>query len=111
MIYNKTSKGSIFNCEECKSIHIEFNNLNINFSSKEKYLFFAEHIHSIDGFKWADLNKDTSYTRKIMIPIGNGNCNFMLHPWELEDLKKLCTLNLFEPKFEFSTELLDYSLN
>lgn len=111
MIYNKTSEGSIFKCEECKSIHIEFHNLNINFSSEEKYTEFAKHIHNIDGEKWASLNTSTPYKRKIMIPIGTGNCNFILHPGELENLKNLCQLNLFDSKFHFTKELLEYCLN
>jgi hypothetical protein len=85
--------------------------LNINFSSSLKYEEFAEFLHQLDADEWISVNKDTPYQRKIMIPLGKGNINFMLHAGELEDLKRLCIRHLEADLIPFKELRIDYSLN
>ncbi|WP_321281794.1 DUF6686 family protein [Marinifilum fragile] len=111
MIYNRTSNGCLFKCDSCQSIHMEFNNMNINFSSKDKYYQFAEYLHDINIAAAVKQNAHSPYQRKIVIPIGSGSCNFMLHPGELEDLKRLCLLRLDTNILNMSKLEIDFSLN
>ena len=111
MVYNRTSNGSLFRCEKCQSIHLEFNNLNINFSNPNNYHEFAKYLHQINADEWVRINKDSPYHRKIVIPLGNGNANFMLHAGELEDLKRLCIKSLTQNLIHISQLNIDYSLN
>ena len=90
---------------------MEFNNININFSTTEKYHEFADYIHNIDPKDWLEYNQNSPYLRKIVIPIGNGGCNFMLHPGELEDLKRLCIKDLKRSIVTVTQLNIDYSLN
>lgn len=90
---------------------MEFNNMNINFSSKDKYYQFAEYLHDINIAAAVKQNAHSPYQRKIVIPIGSGGCNFMLHPGELEDLKRLCLLRLDTNIINISKLEIDFSLN
>jgi hypothetical protein len=85
--------------------------MNINFSTRDKYYQFAEYLHSIDINEALRQNAHSPYQRKIVIPIGGGGCNFMLHPGELEDLKRLCLLHLDKSILNVSKLEIDFSLN
>ncbi|WP_372750969.1 DUF6686 family protein [Labilibaculum sp.] len=111
MIYNRTSNGTLFKCDSCNAIHLEFNNLNINFSNASKYHEYATFLHQLNADEWISVNKDTPYQRKIMIPLGKGNINFMLHAGELEDLKRLCIRRLGSNQIRLQELKIDYSLN
>jgi len=111
MLYNRTSNGSIFQCDSCSMIHLEFNNLNINFSTKEKYQEFAAYVHEINVSNSLHRNQHLPYERKIVIPIGGGGCNFVLHPGELEDLRRLCIRTLAQNIVRIPELNIDYSLN
>ncbi|WP_421919306.1 DUF6686 family protein [Marinifilum sp.] len=111
MIYNRTSNGCLFKCDSCQSIHLEFNNININFSSIDSYYKFAEYLRDINIDATLKQNVHSPYQRKIVIPIGGGGCNFMLHPGELEDLKRLCLWNLEKNTLNISKLEIDFSLN
>ncbi len=89
-ILNQTLHGKILKCKGCKVFHIEFNNLNFNFK-KDEYDFFKDAILSIDGEKWERVNKNCSYHRKIMVPIGHKSFNILLNIEELQELKQLLT--------------------
>ncbi|PKQ63765.1 hypothetical protein BZG02_06975 [Labilibaculum filiforme] len=111
MIYNRISNGSLFRCDSCKLIHLEFNNININFPSEEKYQQFAEYIHELDIEKVVQKNAHSPYHRKIIIPINGGACNYILHAGELSDLKRLCIRQL-NNQFPSDAKLeIDFSLN
>ena len=87
---NQTKNGSLYVCPKCDKIHIEFNNLNFNFSNKE-YTAFVRYISNLNGAFWEKENSNTNYKRKIIIPIGNDNFNIVLNNGELEELKLLFT--------------------
>ena len=87
-VSNKTENGKVFKCSKCDAIHIEFNNLNFNFSEKQ-YKHFANYILKLDGNEWEYKNRNSHYRRKIIIPIGHKNVNILLNNAELQELKQL----------------------
>lgn len=87
-IINKTANGLVFRCSQCHKIHIEFNNLNFNFSENE-YKRFTEYIHQLDGEYWAEMNAGSPYRRKIRIPIAGTPLCVMLTIEELYALRNL----------------------
>lgn len=87
-ILSKTTNGIIFKCDSCKSIHIEYKNINFNFT-KEQLNYFIDSIFDINATKVYEQNKHILYKRKIVIPIGNQNVNVLLNKEELIELKEL----------------------
>ncbi len=87
-IYSETRNGKVFRCSSCNQIHIEYKNLNFNFSNAE-YDFFANYFLKLDGDLWEERNKDTHYSRKIIVPVSHKNLNIILNKEELEELKIL----------------------
>jgi hypothetical protein len=85
---NQTKNGRIFRCASCDKIHIEFNNINFNFNDKE-YIHFANYFKGLDGEYWELVNTNANYRRKIIVPVGHNNMNFLLNQEELEELKEL----------------------
>ena len=90
-ITNKTANGKVFKCVKCSLIHIEFKNLNFNFTQLQ-YNHFANYILGLEGEKWEYLNRNTIYVRKIIIPIGHQNFNFILNNTELTEFKLLLSV-------------------
>ena len=109
IIVGQTVHGRVFKCFKCNLIHVEFKNLNFNFTD-EQYKHFTDYIKSLDGAKWEYTNRNSSYTRKIMVPIGYQNINMMFHADELQELKSL--LSMSQPECSFkqytSTTHLDF---
>ena len=85
---SRTENGKIFRCAKCDAIHIEYKNLNFNFSEKQ-YKHFADYILELDGEEWEHRNRNSHYRRKIIIPIGHKNINILLNSTELQELKQL----------------------
>jgi hypothetical protein len=85
---NQTENGKIFRCPGCNKIHIEYKNLNFNFSDKE-YKHFANYFKELDGQYWEKTNINMPYLRKIIVPIGHKNVNILLNNTELQELKNL----------------------
>lgn len=87
-IINKTNCGLVFRCNQCKKIHIEFNNINLNFTEDE-YERFSDYIHHLDGQYWEEMNVDSLFRRKIRIPINATPICLML---TVDELSALCKL-------------------
>jgi len=87
-VSNKTENGKVFKCSKCDAIHIEYKNLNFNFSEKQ-YKHFADYILKLDGEEWENKNRNSHYRRKIIIPIGHKSVNILLNNTELQELKQL----------------------
>ncbi len=87
LIY-KTKNGKLFKCNECQKFHLEFKNLNFNFST-EQLEKFAEYIKGINGKKWENINKNSTFERKIIIPIGHKTLRVLFNVEELLELKEL----------------------
>ncbi len=86
-VISKTKNGKIFKCDKCNSIHLEFKNLNFNFS-EEQFDTFADYIVALNGFEWEKKNKESYFNRKIFIAV-NSSFNVVLHNYELLELKQL----------------------
>lgn len=80
--------GKVFKCGSCAKVHVEYNNLNFNFTTEE-YKRFATYIQKLDGSFWESKNQTTQYRRKILIPVGHKNINLLLNNSELKELKDL----------------------
>lgn len=104
-IINKTRFGLVFRCSQCKKIHIEFNNINLNFSENE-YKRFSDYIHHLDGQYWAEQNNNSPFRRKIRIPISSTPVCLML---TVEELSLLC--NLLESTSDSANEELIHSFH
>ncbi len=87
-ILSQTTNGKIFRCLTCKQIHIEYKNLNFTFS-KDDFVLFREYFLELNPEVWAHKNRNTVYTRKIMVPIGHRNFTAMFHTSEIYELKEL----------------------
>lgn len=87
-VISRTLNGKIFHCHTCNKIHIEYKNLNFNFSEDE-FIFFKDYFLKLDPEKWEKINRDTCYCRKVMIPIGHKNFTAMFHAAEIYELKEL----------------------
>ena len=88
IIIRQTDHGKVFKCSKCNLMHVEFKNLNFNFTTAQ-YDHFASYIENLDGSEWEGLNKDSNYSRKIMIPIGHQNFNIILNVDELDEFNNL----------------------
>lgn len=91
-IINKTHYGLVFRCLRCSKIHVEFKNLNFNFSERE-YNHFVAYINNLDGCFWEMQNATSVFARKIRIPLSDVNsfC-FLLNTEELFQLRELLSV-------------------
>ncbi len=94
---NQTKNGRIFRCVSCNKIHIEFNNINFNFNDEE-YEHFVDYFKDLDGEFWELVNSNSNYKRKIIVPVGHRNINFLLNNEELDELKELLTHAIIKNK-------------
>ena len=91
IIIRQTDQGKVFKCSKCNFIHVEFKNLNFNFNTAQ-YEHFANYIQNLDGSEWENINRDSNYSRKIMIPIGHQNFNIILNADELIEFNNLLNI-------------------
>lgn len=105
---SKSQNGQIFKCDKCNLIHIEYKNLNFNFTLKQ-FNDFANYLAKIYGVKWEEKNKNTRFRRKIVIPIGHQSFRVLLTNDELEELKKLFIIK--SKKTEISQNLNILNMN
>ena len=85
-IISQTSNGKIFRCTTCNKLHIEYKNLNFNFAPEE-FEFFKNYFLKLNAEHWENVNKNTFYKRKIMVPIGHRNFTAMFNSEEIHELK------------------------
>lgn len=105
-IINQTKHGKVFKCKSCQKIHVEFNNLNFNFT-KEEFYHFSKYFSQINGEYWEKVNTDSTYRRKILVPLDHKNFNLLLNKEELEELKILLRSIPAKPK---QIKLLSYKM-
>ncbi len=107
-LFSKTENGKVFICSKCNQIHVEYKNLNFNFSQKD-YIYFTNYFLKIKADEWEYKNKDTFYKRKIIIPLGHKNFNMMLNKEELIELKELLSSKNHQSQLELiSTSFLNF---
>lgn len=91
-LIRKSANGKVFRCDRCNNIHVEYKNLSFNLNEKQ-YRDFVNKLLELDGKEWEERNKDSYYTRKIIIPTGNKSIRLLLDNQELSELKDLLTNN------------------
>lgn len=101
-VMNQTENGKVFRCSGCNKIHIEYKNLNFNFSEDE-YENFINYFKELNGPYWESVNANIEFEKKIIVPIGHKNINMLLDNRELEELKQL-----FSRPITNQFELLSY---
>jgi hypothetical protein len=87
-IIKRTKNGLLFYCKSCDLIHLEFKNLNFNFSEKQM-VKFTGYIKNLNAREWERINKDSPFKRKIVVPISHDSFNFLLNGAELAELQDL----------------------
>lgn len=87
-IIRQSPSGRVFRCSSCTKIHIEFKNINLNFSASE-YDHFRTYINELDTEYWSRANASSPYRRKIILPVGHRNVNLLFDLVEIEDLRYL----------------------
>jgi len=107
-ISNSTENGKVFICSKCDAIHIEFKNLNFNFSETQ-FKNFTDYILELNGSEWEYKNRNTHYRRKIIIPTGHKNVKILLNNGELTELKQL--LSISKPCLIISENINTLKLN
>ncbi|TAJ11707.1 hypothetical protein DMA11_15765 [Marinilabiliaceae bacterium JC017] len=109
-IINRTSNGNIFICSHCERIHIEYKNLNFNFSRQE-FDYFARYFMNLDGDYWERVNAGAIYRRKILIPVGHKNLCLLMNKQELSEFRQLLRGRKKEPSYDMAISARDIGLS
>ncbi len=99
-IIRVTLNGKVYKCPSCSKYHIEYKNLNFNLLPEE-YSKVVKYFEGFKGEMWEELNSDSIFQRKIVIPTGNRKLNILINSFELKELKKLFSL---EPQKKYEHE-------
>lgn len=89
MILYCSKNGQIFICNQCRKIHLEFGNFTFDFSSRSQLKNFLEHLEQVDGSYYQELNRQSAYQRKIMIPVPEARMKLLFTLNELEEIRHL----------------------
>ena len=89
MILHSSRNGQIFICTQCQKIHLEFGNFTFDFSSQAHLTHFLTHLERVDGLYYEELNKHSSYQRKIMVPIPDTRMKMLFTSGELNEIRTL----------------------
>lgn len=81
--------GQLFRCDSCNKIHLEFNNIGIDFYNIEILNDFKNYLGSIDASGFEFKNRKNHYRRKILIPFPNTTIKMLMTSGEIDELKKL----------------------
>ena len=93
-IINETENGLLFSCNSCQLIHLEFKNLNFNFTKKQ-LSSFDKYLNNLNADSFENINHHSPFKRKIVIPTSEDGFNFLLNKEELTELKSLISLPLY----------------
>ncbi len=84
----KTKNGELSRCPGCKVFHLEFNNIYLEFNSKE-FEKFKSYVNTIEITYWEDKYACVHFRRKIPIPTQQENLVLMFNRQEITELKLL----------------------
>lgn len=90
---NNTLNGSVFTCNDCNKIHVEYINFNLSFTEME-YKHFKKYILKLNGELIEILNKNSRYKRKIHVSLNNNAFSLLFNSQELLQLKLLLKENI-----------------
>jgi hypothetical protein len=89
MILHSSKNGQIFICNRCHKIHLEFGNFTFDFSFEVRLKNFLEHLEEVDGAYYEELNRQSTYQRKIMIPVPETRMKMLFTLNELNEIRQL----------------------
>ncbi|MCL3779781.1 hypothetical protein EMN47_05185 [Prolixibacteraceae bacterium JC049] len=75
-----------FYCNSCNKVHLEFNNLGIDFVDEDELVEFSNYLKAIDSEYYYHLNEYSEYHRKIIIPINKKGLKILLNKEEINIL-------------------------
>ncbi|WP_146192258.1 DUF6686 family protein [Marinilabilia rubra] len=96
-ILNRTTNGTVFKCDSCSKIHIEYNNLNFNFSPQE-YSNFIDFFKNLNEDYWESANALSPYKRKIVVPVGPRNLTAVFNSREVKEIRVLLGIEKKRPE-------------
>jgi hypothetical protein len=100
MIVFRSTNGQIFICSQCRKIHLEFGNFTIDFAEETQLVNFQNHLKKLDGQYYTDLNQQSAYRRKIMVPIPGSGMKMLFTLNELDEIRQLISRFLNRHKRE-----------
>ena len=108
-IIKQTENGKVFKCSKCNLLHVEFKNLNFNLTLAQ-YKHLADYIQNLNGSEWEDINSESNFSRKIMIPIGHQNINIMFNIDELAEFNSLLNEHQLNTPYRkhYKTSIFDF---
>lgn len=74
---------NIFYCNNCNKIHLEFNNLGIDFIDENELTEFSSYLKAIDTEYYYSMNQFSEYNRKIIIPVNRKGLKILLNKKEI----------------------------
>lgn len=83
------ANGQIFVCEFCKKIHLEYNNIGIDFQKIEFVRAFYNYLDSLNIAEIIKRRSISQFRRKITIPFPGTQVKLMLTSGEINELKNL----------------------
>lgn len=89
MIAFKTTAGQIFICSHCRKIHLEFGNFTIDFAQEKQLESYYKYLLLLDGEYYTNLNRQSGYRRKIMVPVPGGETKLLFTLNELTEIRQL----------------------
>jgi hypothetical protein len=83
------ANGQIFVCEFCKKIHLEYNNVGIDFQKIEVVRAFYDYLDSLNIEEIIKRRSISQFRRKITVPFPGTRVKLMLTSGEISELKNL----------------------
>ncbi len=83
------ANGQIFVCEFCKKIHLEYNNVGIDFQKIEVVRAFYDYLDSLNIAEIIKRRSISQFRRKIVVPFPHTQVRLMLTSGEISELKNL----------------------
>jgi hypothetical protein len=87
-ILNKTENGKIYLCSSCNSIHFEFKNIVINFSSQE-FKIFTYYFDKLKIELLEPIDSDSLLNQRVIILPRNDMIKLKLNNEEIEEIRSL----------------------
>lgn len=106
---SKNGLGHISYCESCKTYHLNFNNLFLEFSQRE-LVQFQKYVCSINIDYWESKYECMPIERKIPIQTQQQNLKMIFNKQEIRALKDLLLFNTKKPNEQLSILDIDYTL-
>ncbi|MCX7987786.1 MAG: hypothetical protein N2662_12685 [Bacteroidales bacterium] len=85
---SETQHGLILKCYTCNKIHLEYNNIYIDFE-EEGFYQFCQYFNDLNPTFWEEVNRKSILRRRIIVPVGHQSIHLLFNSQEVEELKLL----------------------